>query len=98
MGNPPFKPAEAFVRLGLSLLAPGGELLFFLRTAFREGQGRARGLYAEHPLAELAICDRRPQFYGERNGMTSFAFYRWREGFRGETRAATAIIPRQPPA
>jgi hypothetical protein len=96
MGNPPYAHAEAFIRAGLSLLKPGGELLFFLRLSFREGLQRGRGLFREHPLAELSVCDRRPIFYGDgkRNGMTAFAFYRWSNPPQGETRLATAAIPR----
>lgn len=90
--NPPYSAAEPFIRAGLSLLRPGGELVALLRLAFREGRGRARGLFAEHPLAELAVCDRRPRFYGQRGGMTAFAVYRWQEGCRGATVCSTAII------
>jgi hypothetical protein len=58
MGNPPYAHGEPFVRAGLSLLTPKGELPFFLRLAFSEGQRWARGLYREFPLAELSVCDR----------------------------------------
>ncbi len=93
MGNPPYAHAEAFIRAGLQLLTDGGELLFFLRLAFSEGQRRARGLYREFPLAELSVCDRRPRFYGSQGSMTAFAFFRWQHGFTGETRLTTAVVP-----
>lgn len=98
MGNPPFAIAEECVRAGLSLLEEGGELLFFLRLAFSEGRGRARGLYTEYPLAELAVCDRRPRLYGYQGGMTAFAYFRWLQGFSGRTEFTNALIPKPLPA
>ncbi|HEV8178391.1 MAG TPA: class I SAM-dependent methyltransferase [Gemmatimonadales bacterium] len=92
IGNPPYRYAEPFVRLSLSLLAPEGELLFLLRSAFSEGKARARGLFREHEPVEIAVCDERPQFYGEGKGMTAHSFFRWRPGFARSPRPPFAVI------
>lgn len=47
--NPPFRLAEDFVRLALSEARVGVAML--VRSAFLEGQGRYRRLYADHPPA-----------------------------------------------
>jgi hypothetical protein len=81
--NPPYRHAEAVIRAGLSLLRPGGELVAFLRLAFREGRQRNQGLFKEHPVTELAVCAARPKFYGFRSGQTAMAVFRWRQGYTG---------------
>lgn len=93
MGNPPYRHAEAFIRAGLSLLAPGGELLFLLRLSFREGINRNRGLFREYPLAELSVCDRRPKFHSQKNGSIAFGFFRWVKDWQGGTQQTTSQIP-----
>jgi 16S rRNA G1207 methylase RsmC len=95
IGNPPYRDglAEEAVRAGLALLLPGGELLFLLRLAFREGKRRNRGLFQEHPLVELGVCDRRPRFYGFTSGMTAFGYFLWRAGWTGETRQVSVLVP-----
>jgi SAM-dependent methyltransferase len=86
VGNPPFKLAESFVRRSLSLLAPGGTLIFLLRLAFLETQGRVRGLWRCAPPRHVAVYATRPSFLG--NGSrdtdgTAYAAFLWQQGWCG---------------
>lgn len=85
IGNPPYALAEQFIRHSLDLVADGGFVLFLLRLAFLESKGRARGLFKEHPPRIVATCDERPVFYGEKNGITAFAYFVWQKGWSGPT-------------
>ena len=64
IGNPPFKLAEAFVRKSLSSLNHLGWLCFLLPSDFAHTQGRARGLFTEHPPEYLLSLAERPVFTG----------------------------------
>ncbi len=86
MGNPPYAHSEAFVRHGLSLLREGGELVFLLRLQFLCGQARARGLYREHPPADIAFCAKRVSFYGGGTGSEDYCVLHWVKGWHGESR------------
>lgn len=81
MGNPPYRWAEAFVRLSLAMLSPGGYLVQLLRTAFLEGQARARGFWATHAPISVDTCSRRPSFTGDgRTDATAYSIFVWRKG------------------
>jgi hypothetical protein len=86
IGNPPFGQgaAEEFVRLALGGLNFGGLVVFLLRLAFLESQGRANGLFREHPPEVVSVCASRPRFYGDGTGATPFAFFRWRLDHAGQ--------------
>lgn len=91
IGNPPYSDAEAFVRRSLGFLKEGGYLLFLLRLTFLESQGRAAGLFKEHPPLRIAFCGRRPSFSPPREGRElgptgpdAYTYIIWRRGFCGE--------------
>lgn len=64
IGNPPFKYAEEFVRLGLDFLREHGILIYLLRLSFLEGQKRGTGLFAEKHLNQVLISSRRIRWAG----------------------------------
>lgn len=81
LGNPPFAKAEEFVRHGLELLQKGGYLLYLLRLAFLESEGRALGLWREFPPLEVYVLANRVPFYGgTKTDDTAYALYLWRKG------------------
>jgi hypothetical protein len=87
IGNPPYREAEAFIRRGLSMLDPGGHLIYLLRLAFLEGQKRRDGLFRELPPFQAAVCSKRPSFTGDgKTNATAFTLLHWVRGYRGETR------------
>lgn len=86
MGNPPFKVAEEFVRVGLPLLHEEGHLIFLLRLAFLEGQGRRDGLFTEFPPKAVWVCSKRPSFQEDgKTNATAFAAFVWQKGWEGNT-------------
>lgn len=86
IGNPPYNKAEEFVRLGLSLLTPGGVLAYLLRLAFLEGQDRGADLYECYPPRKVWVCSERPSFTGDGNtDATAYAVLVWQDGWQGET-------------
>jgi len=62
VGNPPYKHAEAHIRLAISLLAPGGAVAFLLPVNFLSGIKRVGSLYQLHPPEYVYVLDKRPQF------------------------------------
>lgn len=59
--NPPFyraKGAEAFIRRALTIAT--GKVCAFLDVKFLAGDGRANGLFSEHPPARIWIITPRP--------------------------------------
>ena len=83
-GNPPFFLAEEFVRKSWELLAPGGVMFFLLRLAFMEGVDRHNHLWREIWPFEVAVCSRRPSFYGGKTNGTAHAVFCWKKGFDGD--------------
>lgn len=83
-GNPPFNIAEPLVRAGLAMLDAGGYLMFLLRLAFLEGQGRGTGLWREFPPFKVVVSSKRIGFTGNSNP-NSFALFIWKQGYRGES-------------
>jgi hypothetical protein len=80
-GNPPYKYTEAFVRLSLAMLAPGGYLLQLLRTAFLEGQERGDHFWQKHTPIAVDTCSRRPSFTGNgKTDATSYSTFLWQKG------------------
>jgi hypothetical protein len=84
VSNPPFKLAEPIVRKAWEELVPGGMMIFLLRLAFQESVERYTNLFTTHSPVEVAVCARRPSFYG--NGHTSgdaYGIYLWEKNRLG---------------
>lgn len=77
VSNPPYFIAEECIRKSWDLLRPGGMMMFLLRLSFLEGVGRHNGLFNELPMSKVAVCSRRPSFYGNKTNATAFAVYIW---------------------
>lgn len=81
LGNPPYKQAEAFVRHSLSLLAPGGSLMFLMKLQFLEGLQRRAGLFREFPPARVGVVSRRISFSRDKKtNADAHALIHWIEG------------------
>lgn len=76
IGNPPYSLAQEFVDKSLSLLAPGGKLIFLLRTAFLESDKRFRWWQDRLP-AGLYTLHKRPSFTGHGTDATSYSWFVW---------------------
>ena len=85
MGNPPYKFAESFVRLGLQSLAPAGYLVYLLRLNFLEGKARAKGLYRHFPLLACYVVGRVSYTGDNRSNATAYGLFVWQQGYSGET-------------
>ena len=87
IGNPPFKLGEGFVMKSLNLLAPDGTLIFLLRLAFLESQGRYKRLYSDAAKpAAVHILAERPSFTGNgKTDATAYALFVWHQGWTGQT-------------
>lgn len=80
VGNPPYRWAEAFIRLSLAMLEPGGYLLQLLRLNFLEGQSRAEGLWATHGPIAVDTLARRPSYTGDmKTDATAYALFLWQK-------------------
>src|SRR6478735_1323209 len=78
VGNPPYSHAEEFVRKGLEILAPGGQLLYLLNLSFLASQTRGKGLFKQEPPDRVYVCSRRASF--QEDGKTApeeYAMFRW---------------------
>jgi SAM-dependent methyltransferase len=79
VGNPPYSLGEKFVHKALSLLQPGGEIVFLLTLEFLGSQGRYGRLWSSYPPHTVHILPRRPSFTGDRKtDGREYAIYRWR--------------------
>jgi len=79
IGNPPYSLAQEFVDKALDLLAPGGLLIFLLRTAFLESEKRFNW-WQDHPLSGLYTLHKRPKFIGKGTDATSYSWFVWERG------------------
>lgn len=86
IGNPPYKYAEQFIRLGMEQLTPNGVMCFLLRLNFLEGQDRGKDLWRKHTPLLVEVCSERPSFTGNgKTDATAYALYYWRKGWQGKT-------------
>jgi hypothetical protein len=85
MGNPPYKYAESFVRIGLETLRPNGFLVYLLRLNFLEGKARAKGLYRKFPLYECHVLGRVSFTGNGKVNATAFGLFVWKQGHKGDT-------------
>lgn len=70
LGNIPFSLAEGFVRHGLTLLHPGGKLIFMLRAQFNGGQDRFRNFWTRFKLEREYYCVSRMPMILKKNPKT----------------------------
>ncbi|MEX2630009.1 MAG: SAM-dependent DNA methyltransferase [Tistlia sp.] len=83
--NPPFKPAEAFIRKGLSIARRG--VAVFVRLQFLEGQDRQRDLFGPLPPSTIALFSERVNIaYGRldrtASQATAYCWIVWERGAR----------------
>ena len=76
IGNPPFSLAQEFIDKSLSLLSPGGRLIFLLRTNFLESKKRFEWWQDKLPT-KLYVLAQRPSFTGKGTDATSYAWFIW---------------------
>lgn len=76
IGNPPYSLAQEFVDKCLGLLAPGGKLVFLLRTAFLESKKRFKWWQDKLPSG-LYTLHNRPSFTGKGTDATSYSWFVW---------------------
>lgn len=76
IGNPPFSLAQEFIDKSLSLLKPGGRLIFLLRTNFLESQKRFEWWQDKTPT-RLFVLSKRPSFTGKGTDATSYSWFVW---------------------
>lgn len=76
IGNPPFSLAQEFIDKSLSLLNPGGKLIFLLRTNFLESKKRFEWWQDKLPT-KLFVLSSRPSFTGKGTDATSYSWFIW---------------------
>ena len=76
IGNPPFSLAQEFIDKSLSLLNPGGRLIFLLRTNFLESKKRFEWWQDKFPT-RLYVLSKRPSFTGKGTDATSYSWFIW---------------------
>jgi len=76
IGNPPYSLAQEFIDKSLELLAPGGRLIFLLRTNFLESKKRFAWWQDKTPNG-LYVLSKRPSFTGKGTDATSYSWFIW---------------------
>jgi len=76
IGNPPYSLAKEFIDKSLELLAPGGRLIFLLRTNFLESAKRFAWWQDTLPN-RLYVLHKRPSFTGKGTDATSYSWFIW---------------------
>lgn len=76
IGNPPYSLAQEFIDKSLSLLNPGGRLIFLLRTNFLESKKRFTWWQDKLPNG-LYVLNKRPSFTGKGTDATSYSWFIW---------------------
>lgn len=76
IGNPPYSLAQEFIDKALTLLAPGGRLIFLLRTNFLESKKRFTWWQDKIPSG-LYVLSKRPSFTGKGTDATSYSWFVW---------------------
>lgn len=85
IGNPPYSLAQEFIDKCLTLLKPGGRLIFLLRTNFLESKKRFAWWQNKTPNG-LYVLSKRPSFTGKGTDATSYSWFVWetvKEPFEG---------------
>lgn len=76
IGNPPYNLAQEFIEKSLTLLKPGGRLIFLLRTNFLESKKRF-SFWQKNALRGLYVLSCRPSFTGKGTDATSYSWFIW---------------------
>ena len=76
IGNPPYSMAQEFIDKSLTLLKPGGRLIFLLRTNFLESNKRFTWWQDKLPNG-LYTLHKRPSFTGKGTDATSYSWFIW---------------------
>ena len=76
IGNPPYCLAQEFIDKSLTLLKPGGRLIFLLRTNFLESKKR-REWWQDKLPSGLYVLSKRPSFTGKGTDATSYSWFIW---------------------
>lgn len=77
VSNPPYNIAEEIIRRAWDMLQGGGRMIMLLRSDFMASIGRYEGLWSEIYPHTVAMCSRRPSFYGGKTNGDEFAIYVW---------------------
>jgi tRNA1(Val) A37 N6-methylase TrmN6 len=88
IGNPPYSLAQEFIDKSLSLLSPGGRLIFLLRTNFLESEKRFKWWQDKIPSG-LYTLHKRPSFTGKGTDATSYSWFVWKRQTDGQTDGQT---------
>jgi SAM-dependent methyltransferase len=83
VSNPPYYCAEEIIRRAWGMLAPGGHMVMLLRMAFQTGVERYNNLWSQLHPHTVAVCSRRPSFYGGGTNRTEFSIFYWGKGWDG---------------
>ena len=78
IGNPPYSLATEFIDKALDFLAPGGRLIFLLRTNFLESKRRFAWWQDKLPTG-LYTLHKRPSFTGKGTDATSYSWFIWQK-------------------
>lgn len=84
VSNPPYNIAEKIIRKAWTELLPGGAMIMLLRLAFQSSLIRYQGLWNEIYPHTVAVCSRRPSFYGGGTNGTDYGIYVWEKSPDGE--------------
>jgi hypothetical protein len=77
VSNPPYFIAEEIIRKAWTMLNPGGSIVMLLRLSFMAGIKRYNGLWKEIWPHMVAVCSRRPSFYGGGTNGTDYGVFYW---------------------
>ena len=82
--NPPYRQAAKFVRAGLRVVRPGGNVVGLLRLNFL-GSSRSRADLFERGsgLRKVYVLARRPSFTGTGTDSCEYAWFCWQQGYEG---------------
>lgn len=95
--NPPFRPAEQFVKRGLDIATVGVAML--VRSVFIESAGRYENLFRDTPPTIMAqFCERVPMVKGRYDPKASTATsYCWLVWLKSDSRNVTTRLEWIPP-
>jgi hypothetical protein len=89
--NPPYKYALEFILKALEIVPEGRKVAFLFRIQFLEGLKRYEKLYSKFPPKVIYVFVKRIKCvlngdFSQGQSITSFAWFVWKKGWKGETR------------